>query len=209
MKPKILLMALLAVISLTAMCSQAAWALTTEQVIRLRKAGVSNETILKIIENETEMRKRGYLGRYVVKQQGGGELVVYEAKSPRGVVDYPLEAEGEAGGVKPLTAALGIEERTSGGTTSAGYSSLSNTSSGAGGYTVHLFSYKKASRARRSVALLKQYGVKAMVREVDLKSKGIWHRVVTGEFNSRKSAKAFGDKLKSEGKIKEFWVVKL
>ena len=193
-----------ALLALVLLGSQAAQALTTEQVIRLRKSGVSNETILKILQNETEMRKRGHLGRYLIKQQGGSEVVVYEAKSPRGVVEYPTGAEGEAGGVLPLSAALGIEQRSSGGSP-AGY----GASPGGSGYTVHLYSYKNESRARRSVALLKQYGVNATIRTVDLKGKGRWHRVVTGEFGSRKSAKAFGDKLKSEDKISKFWVIKL
>jgi hypothetical protein len=191
-------------IALGLILSQAAMALTTEQVISLRKAGVSNQTILKMLENETEMRKRGFLGRYAIKQHGGSEIVVYEAKSPRGVVEFHPEAEQEAGGVKPLSAALGIEQNSI-----KPRASTNKKSTASGKYTVHLYSYKQKSRAQRSIALLKRYGVKADIRTVQIKDKGTWHRVVCGQFSTRKLAKAFGEKLKSQGTIKQYWVINL
>ena len=85
-------------------------ALTVDQVIGLRKAGISNELIEKMIESEMAAQARGGIGKYVIKQSGGREVIVYRASTPRGVVDYPLEGV-DAPGVDRLGVALGIEAR--------------------------------------------------------------------------------------------------
>ena len=71
-------------------CAQAL-ALTTDQVIALRKAGISNELIEKMIQTEIDAQARGGIGKYVIQQKDGSEMIVYRASTPRGVVDYPLE----------------------------------------------------------------------------------------------------------------------
>jgi cell division septation protein DedD len=87
-------------------------ALTVDQVIALRKAGVSNEIIQQMIDTEMAVQAQGGVGTYVVKQAGGAETIVYEARSPRGVVEYPVPKEAwTGGGVDRLGAALNIERR--------------------------------------------------------------------------------------------------
>ncbi len=187
-----------------------AYALTTEQVIRLRKAGVSNKTIEMMLDAETNSRMRGYAGRYVVKQESGKEVIVYEASTSEGIVEYPTIAAQEAGGVEKISTVLGFPARVQAedGVVTKTRGHTVSQALPAGGYTVHITSYKNRKYAQREAALLKSLGLDASVSEVNLKDKGVMHRVSVGSFKSSKAAKAFGQKLKSGGKVKSFWVGK-
>ena len=186
-------------------------ALTVDQVIRLKEAGVSNETIAQMLDAETKSRKMGYAGRYVVRQKTGKQVVVYEASNNKGVVEYPSNAAQEAGGVDRVTTALGFPTRVSvqeGSISGSQGHEVSQALPGSGGYTVHLTSYKNRDLAQREAALLKNNGLQAMVSKVEVKDKGTMYRVSVGSFKNSKAAKAHGEMLKSSGKVNSYWVGK-
>jgi hypothetical protein len=54
-----------------------------------------------------------------------------------------------------------------------------------------------------------QTGKPVFVREIDLPGSGIWQRIYVGMFQSEVAAKAFGEKMKSDGISDYFCVYKL
>ncbi|MBI4798116.1 MAG: hypothetical protein HY794_05160, partial [Desulfarculus sp.] len=70
-----------------------AWALSADQVLQLKKAGVSEAVIQKIIDTEMAQAGGPRLGRYVLRQSGGREVIVYQAQSGGGAREYPLEMD--------------------------------------------------------------------------------------------------------------------
>ena len=77
-------------------------------------------------------------------------------------------------------------------------------------YSVHLFSFKRPDFARSAAQkTAAQTGQPVFVRETDLPGSGIWQRVYVGMFPSEAAAKAFGEKLKSDGISDYFCVYRL
>ena len=185
-------------------------ALSVDQVIRLRKAGVSNETIANMLDAETKSRQQGYIGQYVVRQKSGKKTVVYEASSNQGIVEYPTTAAEEAGGVEPVSTVLGFPSRVrvQGGVVSKTSGQEVSQALPGGGYTVHLTSYRNRKYAQRDAEVFKSKGLDATVNEVQVKDKGVMYRVSVGSFKNSKAAKAYGQQLKTGGKVSGFWVGK-
>ena len=182
-----------------------AWGLTVDQVVALRKAGVSNQTIQLMIQHENRVRLQGGVGRYVVKQMGGRQTIVYQASSPSGVEDYPI-SQVPAGGqksdiVKVLSAAAPKA-------VSGKARARSSRKSAAALYTLHLSSFRDLDRARKARARLEAKGVQARLATVDLPGKGRWHRLLLGRFSSREQARAEGEQLKQAGRISSFRILK-
>ncbi len=173
--------------------------LTVEQVIALKKAGLSDDLIQRLIEHETKLRLQGGGGRYVLKQESGGEVIVYEARTPRGVVDYPLEGL-DAENAGRVAGALGLERRPAGAGPAAGGAPREGKAAKAGGgkgpYTLHLASFQKEDQAGRLREELKAKGMEARVAAVDLPGKGRWYRVVTGSYPSLAEAQAQAEAVK-------------
>jgi len=61
-------------------------------------------------------------------------------------------------------------------------------------YSLHLGSFRTLSRTEKAIGEYERKGLPAYFVKVDLKEKGIWHRVFTGSFAERKQAEAFGQK---------------
>lgn len=59
-------------------------------------------------------------------------------------------------------------------------------------YSLHLGSFRTLSRAEKAIVEYERKRLPAYCVKVDLKEKGIWHRVFTGSFAERKQAEAFG-----------------
>jgi cell division septation protein DedD len=205
----ILGLALAAVFISLALAAPAA-ALSVDQVIALKRAGVSEETIRKMIQTEIKVRSMGGVGSYTVKQQGGDEWVVYQAATPQGVVDYPWDS-GQyypAANMGQVAAVLN-PKRSSAPQSKAKSKSASKSgkSSSAKGYTLHLSSYQKQAGATQEVAKLAKQGVQARVESVDLGGKGRWHRVLVGKFSSKDQARSQGQRLAASGSIASFRVM--
>lgn len=182
-------------------------ALTVDQVIALRKAGISNELIQKLIDNEIAAQAQGGVGRYVVKQSGGSEMIVYQASSPRGVVEYPLPKDAyEGGGVNRLGAALNIESRDPYVPRPTAKKAMAKKSP-AGGYTLHLSSYRKEASAQKDARALSGKGVDARIVAVDLGAKGRWYRVLVGKYSKKSQAQSAGASLKAAGSIPSYLVI--
>lgn len=183
----------IAVVAVLAAGSPPAAALSVDQVLRLRRAGVSDRLIRSMISHELAVARQGGVGRYLVRQAGGREIIVYYAASAGGVSQTPL----------PLTGTLAASpqvRRTLGAQTSAAAATK-------GVYSLHLASYRSQDQARQHVARLEQKGVSAWVQAVDLKEKGRWYRVLVGRFAQRAAAEQQGRKLRQAGSIGEFTVI--
>lgn len=209
-------------------------ALTTEQVLQLRQAGVSDETIQMLIDNEMAQAGGAGPGRYVVKQGRGGESIVYQAGSAGGEEKtLPLTPQQAADpnlrvilGTRP-SADLIIREETpqvsqalpfSQGqtkvvprtkiTTGAGASGGGEVgAAGQGGYALLLESHRNLAPAERRARELNAQGVDAKVEGVDLGDKGRWYRVVHGKFADREAAHAQGEELKRVGGVDAYTIL--
>lgn len=186
-----------------------AGALTVDQVIALRRAGVSNQVIMQMIDTEIAVKHRGGLGRYVLKQKDGSSVIVYRAESPRGVVEYPVPSGG-SGGVDRMGVVLGVERRAPAGgkAKTKARPKAKTAASAAGGYALHLASFRRAEAARRLVKKLAAEGLEAHVRQVELAGKGRWHRVLLGRYPSRDKARRAGEGLRRRGAIDWFEVLR-
>jgi cell division septation protein DedD len=58
-------------------------------------------------------------------------------------------------------------------------------------FTLHFDSFRSQNRARKRVQSLKSLGLDAFSRRVDLPAKGIFHRVLVGQFENRGQAREF------------------
>jgi hypothetical protein len=168
--------------------------LTVDQVIALKKAGVGEKTIQRMIRTEMEVRSRGGTGRYVVSGDHGG-MVVYRAASPGGVVDYPWPETGD----RPQRLRRAAE--------AVGADLPPARAAAGGGYTLHLSSFRDRDRATKEARRLRQKGVRARVAAVDLGRKGRWHRVLAEGYDSRAAARKRGERLKNAGSIGSFRVI--
>lgn len=191
--------------------STPAAALTVDQVIALRKAGISNQTIQIMIDNENKVRKQGGVGSYVVKHSGGSETIVYEARGQSGVEEYPISQVAPGQGpvlynsvLSPRAGKVAIDAPLK--KTAVRKSSRKNSSSG--GYALHLSSFQKQENASRQVRSLKGKGVSARMVTADIPGKGRWYRVLVGDFKDQAQAQAQGESLKASGKIASFRILK-
>ena len=183
-------------------------ALTADQVIKLREAGVSNETIQAMIDTEMKVGAQGGVGRYTKKLSDGKEVIVYQASSPRGVVDYPVDMDDNMAGVDRLGAALGVEARAAAPQVSqAAPASQGVTKVTPGGYTLHIASFQNPAYARDDLAKLQQKGISARLLDVDIPGKGHWQRLLSGSFATRQAAETEGQRLVDQGKIETFQVI--
>ncbi|MCB2185787.1 MAG: SPOR domain-containing protein [Deltaproteobacteria bacterium] len=176
-------------------------ALTVEQVLELRKAGVSNETIALLLENETRAKRQGGVGRYVVKNQAGREYIVYQASSPRGVVDYTLDNQGAPYSPPEMGVILGAQRPPEQPAPQAAVQPVSQL------YTLHLASFPDEAQAKDFVARLRKMGLAPQLTPVDLGKNGVWQRVLVGGFPSRAQAESRGRELVKKGIISSFRIL--
>lgn len=189
--------------ALATLWAGAAGALTVDQVIRLKKAGVSETVIQQMIDTEMKVAAQGGLGTYTKRLESGREVIVYQAVTPRGVVEYPLpEWDRSAGGVDPRGVVLGVERRDRPSQALGG--SHGRTVKG---YALHLMSFQDQARADRAAAKLAAKGVTARVAPVDLGEKGRWYRVLVGDYPDRARAEAGGAALKKAGNLDSYRVI--
>jgi hypothetical protein len=170
-----------------------ALALSARQVLDLRKAGVSDETIRQMIETEIAVARRGGTGTYINRTDGGREYIVYYASSPGGVDLFSQEL----GAATPAASqALGA---------SRGRTTVSK--SGKSVYALHLASFSNRNQALQKAVDLTSQGVAARVEAVDLPEKGRWYRILTGRYSDKAQAQAQGEKLQKAGSIGRFAVI--
>jgi septal ring-binding cell division protein DamX len=187
-----------------------AMALSVDQVIALKKAGVSDETIRQMIHTEIKVRSMGGVGSYTVRQKGGDEWIVYEAATPQGVIDYPWDTEQYYPSSNLGSVATVLDSKLPGNPKKKPRprsSAKNKKASSAKGYTLHLSSYQKQAGAKEEVAKLAKQGVQARMETVDLADKGRWHRVLVGSFKSKDQARAQGQRLAKSGSISSFRVM--
>lgn len=68
-----------------------------------------------------------------------------------------------------------------------------------GVYTLHESSWQDLDSAADRARMLRRKGFNARIRRVDLGGKGIWHRVLIGDFNNWEAAKRYKRKLSRYG----------
>ncbi len=66
-------------------------------------------------------------------------------------------------------------------------------------YTIHESSWQDLESAASRARILRNKGFNARIRRVDLGSKGIWHRVLIGDFNDWSAAKRYKKQLNRYG----------
>lgn len=76
-------------------------------------------------------------------------------------------------------------------------------------FTVQLHAFRNEEKAHRVVARYQRRGLPAFSVPIELVGKGRWWRVLTGEFETREEAEAFGQDLVRRGEVKAFQVVSL
>lgn len=202
-----------------------AGALTAEQVLKLRQAGVSDETVQMLIDNELNQAGGAGPGRYVVKQGQAGESIVYQAGAAGGG-ERPLPLTPQQAADPDLRVILGarpsedlvIREETpqvsqplpfSQGQTVVVPRTRINAggAGGGGGYALLLESHRNLAPAERRARDLNAQGVEAKVESVDLGDKGRWYRVVHGSFPDREAAQARGEQLKRVGGVDAYTIL--
>ncbi len=200
-------------LALAALVAGQAWALSAQEVLGLKRAGVSDETIQKMIETEMSQAGRGRVGRYTVRQSGGGEVVVYEATSPRGVEEYPVEMDPAWLGSERMRLLLGAKPgqdvplASHGGASQAQPAGKGRTKHKPGSYTLLLESHRQLAQAQQKAKEMNAAGIDPVVESVDLGAKGHWYRVLHGRFKDRQSAQAKGEKLREVGGVESFTIL--
>jgi hypothetical protein len=183
-----------------ALGGSSARALTVDQVVALRKAGVSNKLIEMMIQHENQVRAQGGVGRYVIKQSQGNDIIVYRASSPRGVVDYPVSQELPGAADRRFGVVLDASPAPAR-TRRAAVSRKNKPAVRGKLFTLHLASFRDSARAAKELKALKAKGVAARLVSVDLPGKGRWSRVLAGKFAEKSQAEARGF-LAMKGKAK-------
>jgi cell division septation protein DedD len=195
-----------------------AGALTTAQVLELKKAGVSEAIIQKLIDNEMRAARQGSQGRYTVRQSGGGEVIVYQAGGSSGSQEeYPLEMDPAWRDSRGMRVILGKTPRgdvLTGQDQPAPQASQAlpgsqgqTKSSPNGRYTLLLESHRELAAATKRAKDLSAEGVEARVESVDLGTQGRWYRVLHGHFTEREQAEGQGEKLREVGGIGSYTVL--
>jgi cell division protein FtsN len=64
---------------------------------------------------------------------------------------------------------------------------------------VLIFSERTEEEARRSAGALQQQGFAVRVERADIPLKGVWYRVLSGEFASKAAAQGLLDRLRRAG----------
>ncbi len=77
----------------------------------------------------------------------------------------------------------------------------------AGSFQVQVFASSDREKAVALAEELRQIGLRAQVEPFKLTGKGDWYRVRLSGYPSRKEALAAAEKLRSEGRIREYWIV--
>lgn len=206
--PRIILVGL--VLLLGGLTAPPAQALTAQQVLKLRQAGVSDETIRMLIENE--MAQAGQPGRYLVDSGGDGQRILYQAGSSGAAAPLPLSPEQAADpnlglilGAQPHQDLVVKEERPQ--VSQALPLSQGQTVTTHRGYVLLLESHRNLDPAKKRARELSAQGIEAKVESVDLGEKGRWYRVVHGQFPDRETAKAKGEELKRVGGVDSYSVL--
>ncbi len=187
-----------------------AGALSADQVLKLRQAGVSDETIRMLIENE--MAQAGQPGRYVVDSGGGSQRILYQAGSGGAAAPLPLTPEQAADpnlglilGAQPRQDLVIREERPEVSQPlplSQGQTVITHR-----GYVLLLESHRNLDPAEKRARDLNAQGIAAKVESVDLGEKGRWYRVVHGSFPDREAAQAKGEEIKRLGGVDGYTIL--
>jgi cell division protein FtsN len=79
---------------------------------------------------------------------------------------------------------------------------------GKGRYTLQVGSYPNLKEAEPELLKLNENGLRPIVKEVELKGKGKWYRVVVGEYASAQDAETAGHSFRKENRIDAFVVIR-
>lgn len=85
---------------------------------------------------------------------------------------------------------------------------ISPVSSPKGRYTLQVGSYPNLKEAEPELLKLNENGLRPIVKEVELKGKGRWYRVVVGEYASARDAETAGNSFRKENRIDAFVVIR-
>lgn len=166
-------------------------ALSVDQVLALRKAGVGDQVIRQMVRNEIAAARQGGTGRYLVRGSGGKETIVYYSSYHQGASVRPLAIGVPRESITVVSRTLGATREPL-------------AASKAGVYALHLGSFRNEAHAKARLATLKQKGVDARIQQADIPGKGKWYRVLSGSFKGRETATAQGRKLQQSGALKSF-----
>ncbi len=183
-----------------------ALALSVEQVLALKKAGVGEKTIRALMEAEDAAQARGHGGSYVIRPFGGREWIVYESSTARGVEEYPLDLDPARADLKGVGRVLRARS-ASGARPAPGEGQPSRQPAGRQGYTLLLASLAERPPAERQVKDLVSRGLLARLLPVDEPGQGRRYLVLAGAFPDQAEAQAEGTRLRQEGKIGDYQVI--
>ena len=195
------------VLSLLAASAPPAEALTADEVLKLRQAGVGDETIRALIESElaqpgTSPRREMDGGRGVLYQAGSVEAGAAPTPAPEQVHGFGLEViPGHAPGQDLVIKGERPE------VSQALPLSQGRTVTVPRSYILLLESHRTLAPAERRARELNAQGIESKVESVDLGEKGRWYRVVHGGFADREAAQAKGEELKRVGGVDHFTVL--
>lgn len=185
-----------------------AWGLSVQQVLDLRKAGVSDQLIQVMIAHEMERAAQGGQGGqspYTVRMQGGSEVIVYHAGSAQAPADYTLDMDpawrGSPGLSGLLGPGLGLQP------SQPLPAAQERDTHPSRRYTLLLESLRDLEAAKRKAGELNAEGIEARVESVDLGGQGRWYRVLHGRFDHLEAAREQGEKLRQVGGIETYTVL--
>lgn len=184
----------------------AAGALSVEQVLALKKAGVGEKTIQALIEAENAASARGASGVYTLRPFAGREWIVYEASSPAGVQEYPLDLDPSSADLTRVGRVLGAGASASPVPASRPAARVSPGGSGAG-YALLLASHAARAEAEAQVRALVAGGLLARLMPVDEPGQGRRFLVLAGSYPDQSEAQAQGARLRREGRIGDFQII--
>jgi cell division septation protein DedD len=184
-----------------------AWGLSVEQVLALKKAGVGEKTIQALIQAENAAQARGATGVYTLRPFAGREWIVYEASSPLGVEEYPLDLDPAAPDLSRVAQTLGARPAQNAPTAPVEAGPRTQAHAGGAGYALLLASHEKRARAEAQVRELVASGLLARLLPVQEPGQDRRYLVLAGSYPDQAEARAQGERLRQEGRVGEFQVI--
>ena len=78
----------------------------------------------------------------------------------------------------------------------------------AGSIQIQVFATRDHARAQALTRKLQDLGLAPVLEKAELPSSGTWYRVRIGGYETPRTARAAGEKLRSSGLISELWLVR-
>lgn len=195
-----------------------AWALSVDDVLALSKAGVSDETIRMMIENE--MAAQHDSSKFIVLDPSGREAVVYRASSLKNKSNRHRSTSVYQSRPHNTSPAIIVNPRPSPkprpphsaypaapGTSDKSVVEPELQRSRELSFSIQTDAFAQEETAQRHCAQLQTQGLPARVEPVDLPDKGRWYRVMVGSYSSLTKAMTKGNEYMQQGILSDFSIL--